>query len=134
MSLGRGAAEQSIARLRRAAAPLNRSYTVVSALALAVEAAEALHAPSPTVTPGLTAAVRPFERAALSVTEGASPCMPAFVTTKASTRPTSTTSSKGKTAGSHRSSASILASLTTRSKAATHVLRRDRRAEQSDRA
>jgi hypothetical protein len=34
-------------------------------LALAVEAAEAVHVSSPTVTPGLTAAVRSFELSAL---------------------------------------------------------------------
>ena len=40
-------------------------YTACSALVLAVEAAEALHVTSPTVTSGLTAAVRPIERPAL---------------------------------------------------------------------
>ena len=49
-----------IRRCRRIAATVR-----VSALALAVEAAEALARSSPTVTPGLTAAVRPFERSAL---------------------------------------------------------------------
>jgi hypothetical protein len=47
------------------AVPQDRGYTAISALALAVEAAEALALSSPTVTTGLTAAGRPIERAAL---------------------------------------------------------------------
>jgi hypothetical protein len=61
------AAEPSIAAPRRTttAAPNDRGYAVVSALALAVEAVEALCTFLSDCDPGLTAAVRPFERAAL---------------------------------------------------------------------
>ena len=47
------------------AVPADLGYTVVSALALAVEAVEALSTFLSDCDPGLTAAVRPFERAAL---------------------------------------------------------------------
>jgi hypothetical protein len=43
----------------------DRGYGAFSALALAVEAVEALHLSSPTVTPSLTAAVRSFGRSVL---------------------------------------------------------------------
>jgi hypothetical protein len=60
-------AEASIAPPRRtsAAAPKDHGYAVISALALAVEAVEALCTFLSDCDPGLTAAVRPFERAAL---------------------------------------------------------------------
>jgi len=60
-------AEASIAPSRRAntAAPKDRGYNVTSALALAVEAVEALCTFLSDCDPGLTAAVRPFGRAAL---------------------------------------------------------------------
>jgi hypothetical protein len=57
-----GATQQGPANLT---VPQDRGYVAVSALALAVEAAEALALSSPTVTSGLTAAVRPFERSVL---------------------------------------------------------------------
>ena len=64
----------------------------ISALALAVEAAEALALSSPTVTLGLTAAVRPFERSALYDHRRSITCMPPFVVTKVSTWPARTRS------------------------------------------
>jgi hypothetical protein len=60
-------AEASIAPPRRTntAAPKDHGYAVISALALAVEAVEALCTFLSDCDPGLTAAVRPSERTAL---------------------------------------------------------------------
>jgi hypothetical protein len=57
--------EITAATLLDTAAPQDRGYAVISALALAVEAVEALCTFLSDCDPGLTAAVRPFERAAL---------------------------------------------------------------------
>jgi len=60
-------------------------YTVVGALAPAVEAGRGSSTfLSPTVTLGLTAAVRPVERSVLQENRRSSACIPPLVGTKAS--------------------------------------------------